>query len=298
MKWYLFIWILPTLSFSQKTAFFETKILLEDAMGNKDSVVVGHDEFSEYEYNPQFGEIDINDPWDSVFEVRAAHYSEYESWIDPALVLSKKIIGHSEGKFHPNHNCLYVNEDIILFFNAKYLPIKVSWNPVDFQNFCNTRSFITTHLVQKAAPEIFNDTLFGVSCLAEDSVFYSSDFDQGEFGFFLFDEIEGQGIDTLKAFLLNFWFEGFPYSPCKKDIVNINDLLSELDIAIYPNPTFGNINIVTDINFTWQLYNNDGKLYCKGESKEIDLSEFANGLYFLKIMTKDKIISKKIVKIE
>lgn len=298
MKWIILLLIMPTIGLCQKKAFFETKIILEDAIGNKDSVIVGHDEFSNYGFNPEYGEIDIVEPWDSIFEVRAAHYLEYESWIDPTLVLSKKIIGHSEGKFHPNHDCLYINEDIILFFNAKYLPIKVKWKPKDFQNFCNTRSFITTHLVQKAAPEIFNDTIFGVSCLAEDSIFFASTFDQGNFGFFLLDNIEGQGIDTIKAFLLNFWYQGFPYSPCKKDLVSIKKILSESPMNLYPNPTFGRLMIECEVDFSWKLFNNQGQLCSYGNSEQLDIKDYINGIYFLKILTKEGTITKRIVKIE
>ena len=62
--------ILPFCLYGQQAAFFETTIYFEDAVGNIDSVVVGMDEEANFEYNPQFGEADIEAPWDSVFEVR------------------------------------------------------------------------------------------------------------------------------------------------------------------------------------------------------------------------------------
>lgn len=58
---------------AQKVAMFETTLYFEDAVGNMDSIRVGHDTAANSTFNTDFGEEFINAPFDSVFEVRAAH---------------------------------------------------------------------------------------------------------------------------------------------------------------------------------------------------------------------------------
>ncbi|MCU0348792.1 MAG: hypothetical protein MUC59_17765, partial [Saprospiraceae bacterium] len=53
--------LIPFLALSQQTAFFETTLYFEDALGNTDSVVVGNDPDAETgQMNTQFGEVDIS----------------------------------------------------------------------------------------------------------------------------------------------------------------------------------------------------------------------------------------------
>ncbi|GAB4497385.1 MAG: hypothetical protein OHK0019_30910 [Saprospiraceae bacterium] len=57
---------------------FEMLIYFEDAIGNKDTVIVGYDpDANTYDVNPQFGEVWLDTPFDSVFEVRVSHSDEW-----------------------------------------------------------------------------------------------------------------------------------------------------------------------------------------------------------------------------
>ncbi|MCB0375492.1 MAG: hypothetical protein KDD04_06205, partial [Sinomicrobium sp.] len=56
---------------SQQTAQFETTLYFEDAVGNRDSVIVGYDTLATHDIDPEFGEQELVSPFDSVFEVRA-----------------------------------------------------------------------------------------------------------------------------------------------------------------------------------------------------------------------------------
>ena len=134
--------LLPFCLYSQQTAFFETTIYFEDAVGNVDSLVVGMDEDANFEYNPQFGEADIDAPWDSIFEVRAAHTLPIGN---DDLVMSKKIVASTEGGIHPTLNCILLAESIGgLYYYAKHLPITVRWDRGAFANsFCRVGSVLS-----------------------------------------------------------------------------------------------------------------------------------------------------------
>ncbi len=67
---------------------------------------------------------------------------------------------------------------------------------------------------------------------------------------------------------------------------------------VYPNPTNDILNI-TNLHqiSTYQIYQLDGKLITQGNNFPIDISKFTNGIYFLKIATKNnQIINQKILK--
>ncbi len=70
------------------------------------------------------------------------------------------------------------------------------------------------------------------------------------------------------------------------------------NIKIYPNPAKNEININNVRNSTIEIYNILGILMLSSENREntctINLSEFVQGNYIIKIKYKDKVISKKI----
>jgi hypothetical protein len=69
-------------------------------------------------------------------------------------------------------------------------------------------------------------------------------------------------------------------------------------IQIFPNPTNDILNITNPHQIsTYQIYQMDGKLITQGNNFPIDISKFTNGIYFLKITTKNnQIINQKIIK--
>jgi hypothetical protein len=74
---------------------------------------------------------------------------------------------------------------------------------------------------------------------------------------------------------------------------------SEENISVYPNPSSNqiHINVPTALGFkSMQLFNPRGEEVFNTLEKSMQLSELPNGLYFLKIDTDERTISKKIVK--
>jgi len=69
------------------------------------------------------------------------------------------------------------------------------------------------------------------------------------------------------------------------------------DFKIYPNPSSDRINI-SDVSegFKFEIYNLEGKLVKKGEYNDIPIDELDNGIYIIKIISKHKLIFKRIIK--
>ena len=292
--------LLPFCLYSQQTAFFETTIYFEDAVGNVDSLVVGMDENANYEYNPQFGEVDIDAPWDSVFEVRAAHTGPIGN---DDLVLSKKIIAHTEGGVHPTLNCILLAESIELYYYAKHLPITVSWDWGAFANsFCRVGSTITPHNIP-LFETIWWEGLepgFHYSCTAVDSSFTTDIVNFGSFNFFLMDEVEGIGEDTISALLLNYRFQNAIDTPCDATVVSTSEPEEEVHegAILYPNPTRGLLYMQEGYERGYELYSSQGQLLEQGVGRQIDLSAYPNGVYFLRMREGPHYWVEKVLKLD
>jgi hypothetical protein len=115
-------------------------IRFEDAKGNKDSVIVGVDERSEFWADTIFGEKYITAPFDSVFEVRADNTAT-----EPSRYFMTKI----NIDYYAPWFCTpaYWNLTLPLYqaihIRAKYFPVKVSWDQNVIKDRCYRRSNIS-----------------------------------------------------------------------------------------------------------------------------------------------------------
>lgn len=86
-------------------------------------------------------------------------------------------------------------------------------------------------------------------------------------------------------------------------LVNIENPDFTSEINLYPNPTNGKVLLQHDLNqcFEYQIYDIYGQLLCNGKSvndiTEIDLTQYPNGLYLIKIYNEQElIVTKKVIK--
>jgi Secretion system C-terminal sorting domain len=121
---------------------FKTKFVIEDAVGNRDSVWIGFDTLANYTFNPSFGEEDIDTPFGPVLDVRVTHASTWANETYETILLSKTIIGWCE--LYGNINC-YLPEAIPMFIYAAYPPVTVSWDRSYIHDYspCQTSAFLT-----------------------------------------------------------------------------------------------------------------------------------------------------------
>lgn len=289
---------------SQKTAFWESKFYFEDAVGNKDSITIGHDLESNSSYNPDYGEVNIKDePWNSEFEVRASHNEAAHNLASPK-VLSKKIIGSTEGGLHPTYGCLYVREVLKAFIKIKHFPLKVSWDSLSHSGFCNKKDFITPHNLSQIFPNWYKDPEFikdpPYRCLSENSSYTIQNFHTNNNGWidYIID-IEPNGtVDSIFGILFTFLTESSSNSPCsgKVDVKDLTEI--ENTINVYPNPTNSILNISYTEPLDWTFFDISGNILKAGKDFTIDVSTLVSGVYLLKIQINDLIIYKKIVKSE
>lgn len=69
--------------------------------------------------------------------------------------------------------------------------------------------------------------------------------------------------------------------------------------TIYPNPSDGHMIILITVSARYELYDIEGKIISAGNLQnnrnEIDLSNYANGIYMLRIYCKESVVNQKIV---
>lgn len=285
----LLLILFPFLSFAQQKAWWETTIYFQDAKGNMDSVIIGHDKEANGTFNPQIGEENITSPWDSVFEVRMTHYFSFNNGKKPAL-LSKKIIAANEQGFHPMYQCLYVNETICLFIRAKYFPVIVSWNKTEFQNICRNRTlFVTEPWPFFTVPDwpFFVDSN-QIQCMAEEGSITINQLgsDWPSDIYYLYDEILGQGKDTIPMCNIDFAYQGFQYSPCTFVAVDEIQHTSPQWITIYDHAGMVIFDWVKLLSGNLMITDVIGRTIFTGnvnqESKiEIPEEKFERGVYLI-----------------
>jgi hypothetical protein len=72
--------------------------------------------------------------------------------------------------------------------------------------------------------------------------------------------------------------------------------ISDKNISIFPNPTTGIINISQSASQV-ELHSLTGELLMQAVNKQkIDISEYPNGVYILKVMADEQVITEKIIK--
>ena len=98
----------------------------------------------------------------------------------------------------------------------------------------------------------------------------------------------GSSPDIGAIDVSNIWTPGIDWIPQENfDIVNAltlnNSKVVKEQIFVYPNPTHGIIKISSDRNFEFSVFDINGIIISEGFGNIIDLSSFANGVYFLKL---------------
>ena len=72
-----------------------------------------------------------------------------------------------------------------------------------------------------------------------------------------------------------------------------------IDVLLYPNPSTGIVNIQSETDVDYSVISADGKLIFESNTafdKQIDLTEFSNGMYYVRIVQENQVLTKPIVK--
>ena len=76
---------------------------------------------------------------------------------------------------------------------------------------------------------------------------------------------------------------------------SINNQIVNSNIKIYPNPTTGKVLIEAEQFVSVEVYNLSGILIKSTDKQEIDLSQEAKGIYFVKVTSSDFVSIQKLI---
>jgi hypothetical protein len=81
------------------------------------------------------------------------------------------------------------------------------------------------------------------------------------------------------------------------DPANIENKENDIQIDIYPNPTTDLLNIKGDVVQSIEVYSISGQLMMSvNQVNQIDVSNLSRGAYYVKVLTSNGVVTKKIVK--
>jgi hypothetical protein len=123
---------------------------------------------------------------------------------------------------------------------------------------------------------------------------------------FSFEQTEGiTYVDEDDYFISSESFNNPPFSDYAKLIsfttndvsLSIEELITEKDVIVYPNPTKDFLHIENETILSIELYNTNSVKLFSSQNSIVDMRDLAKGVYFLKInFEKDVSILKKIIK--
>lgn len=281
MRQFCFLSILFYLtSFSYCQEEFSFELSFEDALGNKDTVVVGYDENATFGIDGSFGEQDISGtPWNTVFDVRVSERLSVQNGLAPSPPPNI----HTKKQIIPKSCTIGLDFGITLNIVAENYPIIVRWNSNDFNppaDSCRLGSLFTTYDYYQ------DDVGSGFAFMADqDSMLLFEDP--------FYPDYDDNGIDV------NLYWVSFAKKEPVANTMFENSKIKEF--FVYPNPTTGIIKIDYEMNDTfnpksYQILSIEGVEVFSGtiNSSLIDLSRLDSGLYILIVKFNNQYIKRKI----
>lgn len=314
----LFCWLFHSFtSTAQKTPYFLTTFYFEDAIGNKDSIEVGYDLTANHGNNPDFGEVTDLSPFDSIFDVRAVNYFEYYNTtppINPLNLIVKRIVGSAEKVV--NAPCL-AGAGLVFFIHAIHQPVTIrvkdlnDFTKIDCPGKNNTWSFLSPdrmyHFIEPWGWTSLPRVRYGCIYKGPYTVYLGGKYipvDVGERPYTLQYEINGRGKDTIYGVCFSI---DHTFYQCDSTYVMDNKEEEGLinDIAIYPNPNSGVLNVEmkgTESVRSFEIFDHSGRVEKRisvNENKNIriEVPELNPGIHFLRVNTKQGSQVRKFVKI-
>ena len=295
---------------AQVTAMFEHPVYFEDGQGNRDTVIIGGDTTAALGLNPEFGEIPLNTPFDSVFEVRTISAIE---WWKANPTFTKKFIGWSEKVFGFPEPCENI-EFVRFVIHIKYLPLKVFWDSNLYKDsLCILSSYVTSGenaIIIGPWTLSLNPADENLAyCVAQhDSILL--DIGQGLYPGNLYNEfiydVEGGTSDTMLILQWDFDYSGSSLV-CGEIVSTDHPQNANSIYKVYPNPTSENINIswdnsqgtIKDI----RVYSSGGQVIKNVSFEQVGLndiriytSDWISGVYFISLRGDQHLSIEKIVK--
>lgn len=287
---------------------FQTIIYVEDAVGNRDSVVVGFDTLATTGIDAIFGEEEITAPFDSILEMRVGTFLGFER--DQT---SKKIIEPSEPVYplSTSQGC-YAGLPSFIYIWAKHQPVTVTWDKDQFLNdICIRGSLLSNHWADEvtdpydweALPQNVYYCMGGLETWTIDISESAITLAEVNRPVEIEKEVEGMGIQTIYGLrffpspTFTFWTPCHYITDTEETPLEVRD-----GIELFPNPAhdFLRLNVRAEGSVqTVLIWSIQGQLLkiCDVADGKIDLTSLVQGIYVLTIETADgSVYSKRIIK--
>lgn len=293
----LSLWLAKDLVGQQ--AEFETSFFFEDAVGNKDTIILGADTSADFLENIHLGETLLTDPWDEEFEVRVAERDNYHFYVffgDPLYLYNKRI---QDLPFIPD--CGFVSS-VIFLMHTNHYPVTVTWDTSIWSSHnteCNFDGAFFHHTDETLEPFWWTGFDWHYTCLGTRSN-YQFDTTHTDPYSGIIDSVNGVGMQFIYGLqLASHEFEN-PISPCQS-VVSTNDQggINTLPYIIYPNPAsdFIIIKLPNEIDQSGNevnisIRNSQGLEILElrnFNSRQIYLDDIPNGIYFATATVRDKL---------
>ncbi len=265
----VFIFFAPIYVFSQEQ--FSFPLYFEDAVGNKDTLMIGYDATGSHGVDASFGEINkINDPWDNDFEVRITDEYRNRNMLSMPHTglfhLKKEII---EDGCNSNNWGTQVAIDI----KASQFPIHVYWDSTLFNASCLNGSVLTG-----VVPGGWWDT-GGFRVFMNTNSSYEINNSQNDPLFYSYK----QGIDTI-------YTTWFTFADSTLMTLNINSI-EKSNIQVFPNPFVDEFKVINFPDISLQekeIMDILGKkVDFEMENDVFKIRNSAPGIYFLNLLFTD-----------
>jgi len=272
---------------------FEMRLYFEDALGNRDTLEIGYDPRASFDtLLPEFGEFPIEQPFDSILDVRAIHPDVFND----TTFASKRII--SDAETCSSCNCYFSAADFI-FIHAKYLPILITYDSSLLNStYCHNNTILAQTIEVLLYENWWEAPLIHCMSITNEIL---EDFEE-----FYADpvccinkafEVQGQGWVDIPAYMIIFQ----PGNYCQT-LVDVEEV-SHRVLKFYPNPTSGQLNIEgLDENQVYDIEVYDMGGHCVYAQRSIDdhfvtlSDQLPTGIYVIHITVGDKAMITRIVK--
>ena len=277
-----------TLSYTQ-TPEFEFTMHFMDALGNRDSIVLGYDVAANYDIvNGDYGEQTVNAPFDSVFEVRASN-----PWGPNFQPMSKKGIT----QFSCTSPIPYEYYSVAaISVQIDHPPIKVWWDKTLFLSSvdCRDSSVIVDRdfWFQYPLPVAYPQLAYMAS--TDTFVHPMQGMNQNTYLY----AVEGGGQATIKML-----FVGFTYTSLV-DYGVANELSQASTLEVYPNPASSYIEVRTGLIGSGELslWDMQGRCLARVASEDLtahrfDTKDLTKGAYSVQVLHQGKYY-RKLLRVE
>jgi len=301
MKLYICILLLLSVNnkvFCQQELVFDTRIIVQDTMGNTDTLQVGLATGITDGINPQLGEISDMTPFNSILEIRGGIFPRYP--LTDSIILTNRLVSLAEeSAMYNGQTCYRLAERMFIFIHALHQPVTIRWEKNEWADECTAASWITTEPLSETVTGWWNiQDERTYRCMAQDSqVIWSLPYNLPDgssmwksAGWFTVHPIAGGSADTIPCIQIVPRYRTFFDTPCRiSGIENMKEKL--MSVTVLPNPASDLIHIDAPeaIHQVWVYAGGSWQQLQGGYGfqNELQVSHLPQGLYPVKALLED-----------